>query len=81
MNLNILKDSLGDFNISEVGAAVSLAVVQACAVYWTFIKGNALDYASYGVCCGGLIAALAGAQRLRGDTQIILSKIDKGETP
>jgi hypothetical protein len=81
MNLNILKDALGDFNIAEIGGAVSLAVVQACAIYWTFIKGNELSYAAYGAACGGLIASIAAAQRLRGDTEIITAKIAKGQTP
>lgn len=81
MNLNILKDSLGDFNIAEVGGAISLAVIQVCAVYWTFIKGNELSYASYGSSCIGVITAIAAAQRLRGDPEIIRAKISAGQTP
>jgi sugar phosphate permease len=81
MNLNLLKDALGDFNLAEIGGAVSLAVVQACAVYWTFIKGNELSYAAYGAACVGLISGIAAAQRLRGDPEIVMAKIAKGQQP
>jgi hypothetical protein len=67
---NAFKDAKGDWNIAECTAAPAAAGGILMWLWKTLHHPEIPDLSSFGIGIGSLIAALAAAQRLRGDTDL-----------